>query len=126
LLVEPDATLRAAIAHLLEESDCTVLVAESPEQALHLCRVKRVDVVLTDVVLPNSSGPDLVRELRQFDAHLRVVFMADGSATNALGVVVPDELGILQKPFTPDQLATRICSLLNSRDGSRGRLGDTG
>jgi FixJ family two-component response regulator len=65
--------------------------------------------VLTDVIMPHTSGPGLMTKLRQLRPTARVVFMS-GFTENALGHhgVLESSHPFLQKPFSPEALARKI------------------
>jgi signal transduction histidine kinase len=103
LLVEDDAAVRVLVREVLARSGYRVLVARGAEEALALAARHRseIDLVLSDIVMPRMSGPDLVGRLREQRAAPRVLFMSgysDGAG------VRPLEAAVLEKPFTPGGL----------------------
>ena len=118
LLVEDDERVRAVTASLLEELGCSVLAAGSPEQALELCQTpsRRIDLLLTDVVMPRVSG----KELRQLIGALRpgipALYMS-GYAAEAItqhGVLAPGT-HFIQKPFGIEALGAKLHEALGTR-----------
>jgi len=76
--------------------------------------VPAVDLVITDVVMPQMSGADLVAELKQRHSTVKVLYVSGYTeeATIHRGVI---EKGVdfLQKPFTPDSLARKVRQVLD-------------
>ena len=74
-----------------------------------------VDLVLTDVVMPNMLGTDLARELRTMHPDLRVLFMS-GHAQPVMGSAMPLPLGakLLQKPFMEAELLAKLSEALTA------------
>ena len=81
----------------------------------------RLDLVLTDVVMPVEGGPAVAEEARRADPGARVLYMS-GYASDALGQrgVLTAEIPFLAKPFTPAGLARAVRAALDGkRDGKR-------
>jgi CheY-like chemotaxis protein len=73
-----------------------------------------LDLLLTDVVMPHMSGPQLAQRLREHRPDLRVLFMSGYTDDAALRHGVQrSEVFFLQKPFTPDVLARRVRETLD-------------
>jgi PAS domain S-box-containing protein len=111
LLVEDEDSLRE-IAHIfLSTSGYVVLVANSPARALEVARDHKgsIDLLLTDVVMPGMSGPELAAELVRARPELRVLFMSGytGDSINRRGLIQPD-MRAIQKPFTKDALLRTV------------------
>jgi PAS domain S-box-containing protein len=113
LLVEDDVALRAATARLLESRGFKVVVAGDALHAKELCASVAIDLVLTDVVMPQLSGPSLANELQEVQTGLRVLFMSGYAETKVGDAALLDETAVvLEKPFSPDQLMLSIRSVL--------------
>lgn len=117
LLVDDDDLVRKVAGMMLSSQGYNVLAASDGEGALHLSASHPgpIDVLLTDVLMPQMGGDALALELRAQRPDLRVLFMS-GSTNNtvlprqALGARV----GFLQKPLTPDALAAAVRELLGA------------
>jgi signal transduction histidine kinase/CheY-like chemotaxis protein len=117
LLVEDEDAVRSLVETILTSDGYKVLVANSPEQATGICRAfpGTIDVLLTDVVMPDMSGPELAEKLLALRSGLRVVYMSgyagehlDEHGVNAEGA------SLLQKPFTAAALEEKIRQALNA------------
>ncbi len=122
LLVEDDDALRGVLRESLEREGYAVLEAASAEAALLMCANgdTRVDLLLTDVVMPRMSGHELLRRLATVRPELRVLFMS-GYADHALLHQARRDPGtsFLQKPFTPEALARKVREALETPDVRR-------
>jgi two-component system cell cycle sensor histidine kinase/response regulator CckA len=120
LVVEDDASLRRVVRAILEQAGYAVLDAGSGQDALALAGRHQgtVDLLLTDVVLPVFSGPELARRLRTSRKNLRVLFMSgypdERLSDHEYGEFPTEPLG---KPFTAEALTERVRSLLDTRIG---------
>jgi CheY-like chemotaxis protein len=107
LVVEDDEDLRSMTRMLLSDVGYRVLEARSGRDALALLKTKtEVDLVLTDVVLPDGmNGPQMVREARRSNALLKAIYMSGyaGAALARRGGLADDEV-LVQKPFEPTDL----------------------
>ncbi|HVZ78309.1 MAG TPA: response regulator, partial [Gemmatimonadaceae bacterium] len=114
LVVEDEPAVRALTVRTLKALGYTVHAAEDPASALELARDARVQVVLTDIVMPQMSGPDLVARLVQRRPAPAVVYMT-GYADDALQAFAMDSAAtLLRKPFTPSVLARAIRDALDA------------
>jgi PAS domain S-box-containing protein len=115
LVVEDAAGIRELTRRLLERHGYTVLLAGSAADALDLfARHPAIDVLLTDVVMPNGSGPDLAARLTELRPTLKVIYMS-GYAEESIvqrGVLNPG-IAFLHKPFTAETLGRTIAEELN-------------
>jgi CheY-like chemotaxis protein len=116
LLVEDEAAVRASVRRLLEWHGYTVIEARSGTEALRVydAHEGEIPLVLTDVVMPEMGGYELVELLRARRPEIRVVFMS-GYAERALTSpgAVPSGSGYLEKPFTVETLMRRIREVLD-------------
>ncbi len=117
LLVEDEMPLLALIRKMLTGLGYQVLAAQTPAEALHLARSHRdrIDLLLTDVVMPEMNGRDLAKQLLALHPNLRRVFMSGYTAdVIARQGVLEEGMFFLQKPFTPKELAAKIRSALDA------------
>jgi CheY-like chemotaxis protein len=118
LLVEDEEAVRNLTRRLLEAGGYTVLQASSAEQALEVEQRHsgRLDMLLTDVVMPGLSGPELARALFVSRPQMRVLYVSGypDEAMASQGILEPDA-SFLQKPFTPEILARKIREILDAR-----------
>ena len=107
LLVEDEDPVRAVNARALTARGYTVLEAASGVEALEVIRERGapVDLVVSDVVMPEMDGPSLLRELRKLYPGLKVIFVS-GYAEDAFRKNLPEgeEFNFLPKPFSLRQL----------------------
>jgi len=116
LLVEDAEDVRILARRTLEERGYTVLAARNAEEALEIAGARRIDVLLTDIVMPQMSGPQLVARYQSLHKKPLVVYMS-GYADDALAQYELDpNVGFLRKPFSPASLARAIRDAL---DGGR-------
>ena len=111
LLVEDEAPIRKITALLLKRLGYRVQEASSGEEALRLAQGSRekIDLLMTDVVMPGMSGRELGEVLRARDAGLKVLFLSGHTS------VLHTEVTFLQKPFTLDALSKKLREVLDRR-----------
>ena len=116
LLVEDNDMVRQLAHDILLTLGADILVAEGPVQALQLSAGKRVDLLLTDVVMPGMNGPELHRRLLKSHPHLKVLYMS-GYTNNAIvhHGVLGGSVDFIQKPFTLQELAEKVQASLTAQ-----------
>jgi len=116
LLVEDNERILRLERRGLEALGYRVLTAADGRKAVEACRsAERVDLVVTDVVMPQMGGPELIRELRKERPGLKAVFTTGYALEQDLQELEQDEaLDIIQKPFDITTLATAIRRALDS------------
>lgn len=117
LLVEDEEAVRAFAARALTSRGYTVDVAGSGVEALEVFHEVEgeIDLVVSDVVMPEMDGPTLLTELRKIRPDLKVIFVS-GYAEDAFRKNLPDGevFGFLPKPFSLKQLATAVKEALEA------------
>ncbi len=96
-----------------------MLVSQNVSEAIGICkeRAESIDLLLTDVVMPDISGPELAEELGKLRPGLKVVYMS-GYADNAVvrhGVIKPGA-AFIEKPFIAEALTEKLREVLASQD----------
>lgn len=116
LLVEDEEAVLRVVRSALERRGYRVLAATSGTEGrdLFLDHEDEVDLVLTDVVMPDVGGPEMVEELQNRRPGLAVLFMSGYPAMARRGMEVAGSRSqFIQKPFSPDELAVRVRELLD-------------
>jgi PAS domain S-box-containing protein len=121
LLVEDEELVRALARRSLERAGYRVRIASSAEEALELVRANHnaYDALVTDVVMPGMSGPELARALDDSGRPLPVLFVS-GYTADHLGEL-PRDAAFLAKPFRPGELVEKLRTLLDERSAARAR-----
>ena len=116
LVVEDERGVRDLICTLLSDKGYNVLVAASPREALEQTSREQghVDLLLTDVVLPEMSGHELSQKLRLDRPGMKVVYMS-GYTENTIvhHGVLEEDVQFVAKPFTFEELLSKVRSTLD-------------
>ena len=116
LLVEDEAVVRQLVAEILETNGYTVLQAADGPSVLELARRHSGDISLlvTDVVMPGMSGPEVAQSVTAMRPGTLVLYMSGytDSAIGHHGVLEPG-IAFLQKPFSTDDLTRKVRALLD-------------
>ncbi|HEX7452168.1 MAG TPA: ATP-binding protein, partial [Polyangiaceae bacterium] len=116
LLIEDDAVVRQLTARILRRQGYTVLVATQADEALQLAadNNQRIDLFLSDVVMPGESGPSVIERLSANRPAAKVLFVSGypGDDISRRGI---DEASFrfLAKPYSSEQLAQRVRQVLD-------------
>jgi two-component system cell cycle sensor histidine kinase/response regulator CckA len=117
LLAEDDRSVRRLVVSELTRRGFTVLDAEDGVAALDIFRKEkdRIDVLVTDVVMPRMNGTDLARQAGQLRPGLKILFISGHPERAGAGLDPTGVTNLLMKPFTADTLAARIKELITGR-----------
>lgn len=118
LLVEDEDMVRKLTQQILKASGYRVLEAANGGEALQFCERHDgpIDLLLTDVIMPEMSGRELAKRLHRNQPELRVLFMS-GYTDDAIvhHGVLEEGANFIQKPFTPEVLATKVRDALEQK-----------
>ena len=113
LIVEDAEDVRILARRTLEARGYTVFVARNADEALEIAGVRQIDALLTDIVMPRTSGPQLVAKYQKLRGTPLVIYMS-GYADDALAQYELDAAAVfLRKPFTPATLARTVRDALD-------------
>lgn len=116
LLVEDSKVIRDMAGETLRLCGYTVVEASGSGEALLMCEGKDIgiDLMLTDVVMPLMSGPELAQRLTRERADMKVLFMS-GYTDNEMARhgILERDVNFIQKPFTPSLLSRKIREVLD-------------
>jgi CheY-like chemotaxis protein len=117
LIIDDQGEIRSLVRKMLESFGCEVVEAENGHKGLQLFNENPVDLIITDIFMPEKDGLEMIRELRRSHPNLRVLAMSGGGMRGNLDVLrMARSMGayrVLVKPF----------SLHEVRDAVREALG---
>jgi len=123
LLVEDDHALREVISRGLKKFGYKILEAANGGEALLICEKQKgpIQLLLTDVVLPQMSGRELADRLRPLREDMKVLYMS-GYTENAIvnNGILKENVGFIQKPFKVNALVQKIREIIDHREADPG------
>jgi two-component system, cell cycle sensor histidine kinase and response regulator CckA len=123
LLVEDDESVRSIALRTLEMYGYGILEARDGEEALAIAsrREEKIDLLLTDVVMPGMSGRQLVERLQALRPDINVLYMS-GYTEDAIRYhgVLGERTAFIEKPFAPDKLGQKVREVLDKYRRARG------
>jgi PAS domain S-box-containing protein len=116
LVVEDDDGIRAVIKRILERAGHRVIEATNGAEALRICEksADSIDLVLSDIAMPEMQGPDLARRIRERHPDMAMLLMSGyAESASQQGDFLGDGVEFLGKPFSPDALTRKIRHILD-------------
>jgi signal transduction histidine kinase/CheY-like chemotaxis protein len=116
LFVEDEVALRDLMQRVLTKGGYTVLAASDGPDALALAEVHpgRIDLIVTDIVMPRMSGPELATRLRARDPQVRLLYVSGYTADQLRSQAdLGEDATLLPKPFTSDGLLRKVREVLD-------------
>jgi len=119
LAVDDEPGILRLLKQELTEQGLRVITAHNGEEALRLAEEQRPDLVLLDVMLPDMSGLEVMRRLRErSDAPIILLTARDTDSDKVRGLEMGADDYVV-KPFSPDEVAARIRAVLRRTSGAR-------
>ena len=117
LIIDDDPFVRSMVTRALREYGHSVMIAEDGDQGLAVMVDRKVDLVITDILMPRKEGIETIVELKTFYPELPVIAMSGGGATSAPEAPLEDARLIgaddtLSKPFNVSTLIHTVDRLL--------------
>ena len=115
LVVDDEPEIRKLVGAMVGKFGCNVLTADSGEHALKLYKNNKgpIELLITDVVAPGMSGPMLADKLTEIQPGLKVLYISGYDNTHVVQkYVVEKGHDLLSKPFTVDELQTKVRAML--------------
>ncbi len=121
LVVEDEPSVRETVSEFLRRYGYNVIEAEMPEEAFAVLKkhTGRIDLILTDVVMPGMTGRELVERIQSEFPGISAIYMS-GYTEDAIikrGVLAGD-VDFLSKPFSPEDLAMKVRTVLDRGDST--------
>ena len=118
LLVEDDGPSLRAMTLALRTANYDVATASNGTEALALLAESRFEAIITDLVMPNMNGLDLINLIRRQWPDMGVILMSGYIADNAGKTVLGGKEAFLRKPVSPTDLITTVERVLSKRNVS--------
>lgn len=119
LLVDDDDMSRRTIDQMLTRAGHEVTSTGSDSEALTLFRESSVDLIVTDLIMPDTDGLELIQELRKLDPKVRILAISGGGRVNANEYLTVARkfgaAGILAKPFSNQEFKDAINALMSAK-----------
>ena len=125
LLVEDETAVREVTHAVLLHAGYRVLESSNARDALQLARAHAggIDLLLTDVIMPEMNGAELANELQTMQPDLVTVFMSGYAEGDVARRMHRTSANHIQKPFTVHELTSRIAEALRTTFPASGRIG---
>jgi two-component system, cell cycle sensor histidine kinase and response regulator CckA len=121
LLLDDDSTTLLVLHAVLERTEARIIECEAEPCALRWCEElsKKIDLLVSDVVLEYSNGPAVVQKVRPLQPWMRLLYISGFSLPElerrgllSTEEMVPGNVEFLQKPFSPEQFLDTVSRLL--------------
>ncbi len=118
LVVEDETNIRLLVREYLKERNINVLEASNGNEAMHVCAKHRtpIDLLITDIVMPEINGPDLSKRLMAMHPEMKVLFMSGyvGEAFTNHNLKKSDVV-LLEKPFGQNKLLSKMREAMSKK-----------
>jgi len=113
LVVDDHPIMREVVCQILEDAGHSVQSAGEGREAIRALMTSRFDLLVTDIVMPEMDGIELIGEVRRRHPEMRIIAMSGGSERFPLkdGLAIAQRIGAgatLNKPFSPEQLLNAV------------------
>jgi two-component system response regulator (stage 0 sporulation protein F) len=119
LVVDDDTSVRATIAQALATLGYAVREAADGLSALEIVRDEALSLVILDYIMPGMDGAEVAREIGAIEPDLPIVFSTGHAALRALRAAAGEDVRVLEKPFTLDELDALLRERLAERRRAR-------
>ena len=124
LIIDDDHHILLMIKKMLERAGFEVELASNGNEGLELFKRLQVDLVITDIIMPEKEGLETIREMKRLRADLKIIAMSGGgkvSSDNYLNMAkIFGASRIISKPFSQKQMVSAVQELLG--EPSDGKL----
>ena len=114
LVIDDDADTRAMLEQILKAAGHEVFLAADGKEGVMRHRTCPADLVITDLYMPNQDGTETIRELRTCFPQVAIITMSGRIDTGTMLSIAQNvaDVGILRKPFLPDELIAAVVKAL--------------
>jgi len=116
IIADDDDQLRTMLSQIFEVENYTVIEAQNGQQAIDYIRNNTVDLLITDLIMPEKEGIETINELKRVSPELPIFAMSGGSMTNSeVYLQIAQKLGVSQtflKPFDINEMLEAVKLIL--------------
>ena len=117
LVVDDEAPVRNLLSDVLEKEGYTVFTAETGVEASTIYNSKDIDLIITDLVMPEKGGIDLIMELKKQDPNIKVIAISGGGGITGRFDYLPiaklvGATEIIAKPFQVAEIRAQVAKML--------------
>ena len=117
LVVDDTKNIREMLKTFLEMEGFIVFEAKNSEEALNIFNSEEIDLVFTDIKLPNVSGTELIKQIKKLNKSVTIIVMtAFGTIKNAVECTKYGAAAYLQKPFTTKRIKSILEEVLRKNN----------
>ncbi len=118
LVIDDDRLVCSLLEETLTEEGYDVIVTNSAEQGVSLYQKNRIDLVITDIIMPDKEGLETIRELIRLSPHIKIIAMSGGGIVPGEEyLAIASRMGAsctLSKPFNREELLQAIAKTLDT------------
>ena len=117
LVIDDEPDTRAMLEQILKRAGYEVVLAKDGREGMECYRRSPADLVITDLYMPNQDGVATIRELRSCFATVAIIAMTGRPGTGTMLSIAQNatDVGILRKPFLPDELIAAVEKALGGK-----------
>ena len=112
LLVDDDVMVRETVKHILLSAAHDVVIAQDGKRALEIFSKSRFDLVITDIIMPEKDGIEVIAEMRRLKPEVRILAISGGGRIgNTDFLQIAEKIGAaatIAKPFDPDDFLVKV------------------
>ncbi len=121
LIIDDDHHILLMVKKMLEREGFEVDLASNGEEGLKLFKKMSVDLVITDIIMPEKEGLETIREMKKLRPDLKIIAMSGGGKVSSKNYLDTAKIfgatRILAKPFTQKQMVSAVRELLGDVSG---------
>ena len=121
LVIDDEPDMRAILEKILKSAGHEVILAADGREGVERHRTSPADLVITDLYMPNQEGLETIRELRTRFPEVAIIAMSGRAAALTMLSIAQKfgAIGILHKPFLPDELIAAVGKALGGQSPAR-------
>ena len=116
LVIDDESQIRNLLSEMLKKAGYSVIVAEDGKEGIKLYLENSIDLVITDIIMPDKEGLEIIRELKRNYPDVKIIAMSGGGAgTSEDYLSMAEKFGaqrILHKPFTMKDVLSAVSELI--------------